>query len=115
MFKTICAICFCVVTLPAFCQSTAKYEVATIVDVKPHQPEVSPDTVSYDVSLKVGSTIYVVLYTPPFQETSAKYAAGRNLLVSVGEKTITSNDIIGRSVKVPILSKKPADEAKQGK
>jgi hypothetical protein len=47
-------------TLPAFGQSASKYEVATITDVKTHQDSGS-DVARYDVSVKVGGTIYVVL------------------------------------------------------
>jgi hypothetical protein len=42
-----------------------------------------------------------------------KYAAGRELLVQVNEKTITYNDILGQSLEVPIVSQKP--DAKQVK
>ena len=37
MFKVKCLICICLVTMPVFCASGSKYEVATITDVKPHQ------------------------------------------------------------------------------
>jgi hypothetical protein len=45
------------------------------VDVKAHQDsETSAAGASrYDVSLKVGETIYVVLYTPPFGIDTVKY------------------------------------------
>jgi hypothetical protein len=36
-----------------------------------------------------------------------QYRAGLSLLVLVGSKTITFNDILGNSRKVPILSRKP--------
>jgi hypothetical protein len=85
MLKLICVTCICLGTLPAFGQSASKYEVATITDVKTHQDSGS-DVARYDVSVKVGGTIYVVLYTPPLGLTTVKYAAGRELLVLVGEK-----------------------------
>ena len=63
-------------------QSASKYQVATITEVKIHQDAVGTTSVaSYDVSLKVGDTIYVVHYTPPLGEETVKYAAGRDLLV----------------------------------
>jgi hypothetical protein len=99
--------CICLGTLPAFSQSTSKYQVATITDVKTHQDSGS-DVVRYDVSVKVGDTIYVVLYTPPLGMNTVKYAAGRELLVLVGKKTITYNDILGQSQEVPILSQRSA-------
>jgi hypothetical protein len=87
MLKLICVTCICLGTLPAFGQSASKYEVATITDVKTHQDSGS-DVARYDVSVKVGDTIYVVLYTPPLGLTTVKYAAGRELLVLVGKKQL---------------------------
>ena len=98
---------------PAFGQSTSKYQVGTITEVKVHQSAGRGDAVSYDVSVKVGGTIYVVLYTPPLAEETVKYSAGRDLLVLLGKNTITYNDIFGRSFAVPIESQKPAAKPKQ--
>jgi hypothetical protein len=95
--------------IPAFCQvASSKYQPATIMAVKPHQDAASTDssTSRYDVSLKVGNTLYVVLFTPPPGAYGFQYAAGDDLLVLVGSKTITFNDIMGNSRKVPILSRK---------
>jgi hypothetical protein len=102
---------------PAFGQSTSQYQVGTITAVKAHQAAGSgvSDAASYDVSVKVGDTIYVVLYTPALGEDTVKYAAGRDLLVLVGKNTITYNDILGRSFAVPIESQKPATNLKQSK
>jgi len=76
---------------PAFGQSTSKYQVGTITEVKAHQAAGSgaSEVANYDVSVKVGDTIYVVLYTPPLGEIMVKYAAGRDLLVLVGKNKIT--------------------------
>jgi hypothetical protein len=65
------------------------------------------------VAVKVGGTIYVVLYTPPLGEETVKYSAGRDLLVLVGKRTIRYNDILGQSFEVPIESQKPAAKPKQ--
>ena len=102
-------------TFPAFGQSTSKYQMGTITGAKVHQAAVSAasDASSYDVSVKVGDTIYVVLYTPALGEETVKYAAGRDLLV--GKNTITYNDILGRSFAVPIESQRPAAKLKQSK
>ncbi|HMH00262.1 MAG TPA: hypothetical protein VK555_02555, partial [Terriglobales bacterium] len=102
---------------PAFCQSTSKYQVGTITEVKVHQAAGggTSDAASYDVSVKVGDTVYVVLYTPALGESTVKYAAGRDLLVLVGKNKITYNDILGRSYEVPIESQKPAARPKQSK
>ena len=113
------AIVFCIslTTIPAFCQSASKYQVGTITEVKVHQTAAggASDAASYDVSLKVGDTIYVLLYTPPLGEETVKYAAGRELLVLVGKRTIRYNDILGRSFEVSIESQKSAAKAKPAK
>ena len=112
MLKQLCAICICLTTVQALCQSTGKYEVGTIANVKPHQTaaDSASEVVSYDVSLKVKDTIYVVLYTPPPGENSVRYASGRDILVLVGTKTITYNDLLGQSHAVPILNRRQAAE-----
>ena len=117
MLKLVRVICICLMMLPAICQAASKYEVATIMAVEPHQAtgDGATQDVSYEVSVKVGGTIYVTLYTPPLGADTVKYAAGRELLVLVGEKTITYNDILGQSQDVPILRRKPARQTKQPK
>ncbi len=107
MLKVIGVICICLATLPLFAQGSGKYEVATITDVQIHQDNGSA-VVSYDVSVKVGGTIYLVLFTPPLGMDAVKYAAGYELLVLVGKKTITYNDILGQSFEVPIVSQRSA-------
>ena len=110
-------ICMFLTTFPAVAQSTSKYQVGTITEVKVHQASGSDaaGAASYDVSVKVGETTYVVLYTPPLGENEVKYEAGRDLLVLVGKKTITYNDILGRSFAVPIQSQEPAANAIRSK
>ena len=103
---------------PSFGQSPRRYQVAVIVGVKPHQAEPKDDSsgvTSYEVSLKVDDTIYVVLYTPPLGITTVEYAEGRNLLVKVGEKTISYNDLLGQTFEEPILSRKPAGDVSKAK
>lgn len=100
----------CLLTLLAFSQSASKWQGASITEVKPH-PAAGEDVsnpVTYDVSVKVGDTIYVVRYSTPLGEIPPKYAAGHDLLVLVGKTTITYNDLLGRSFQVPIESQKPA-------
>jgi len=115
MSKFIWAVCIFLASLPAYCQSNSAYQVASITDVKQHTPASHSAPASYEVSLKVGDTIYQTLYTPPFDTGTVQYAAGRELLVRVGEKTITFNDILGRSISVPIVSKRPAVDTKKPK
>jgi len=117
MLRLVGVFCICLTTFPLFCQSTSKYQVGTITDVKTHPADATSasDAISYDVSVKVGDTIYVVLYTPPMAEQTVKYSAGRDLLVLVGKRTIRYNDLLGQSFEVPIESQRPATKAKQSK
>lgn len=109
MLKAIGLIMILLTALPTFCQSTSAYQLGTITAVAPHQGAAGsdPSVASYDVSLKVGDTAYVVLYTPPLGTDTVRYVAGRDLLVLVGEKTITFNDQLGTSMEAPILSSTP--------
>ncbi len=117
MQKLIVVVTLCLLTLAALGQSSSKYQVGMITEVKARQVtgDSGSDPTSYDVSVKVGDTIYVVLYTQPMGEIPAKYETGRELLVLVGKKTITYNDMLGRSLQVPIQSQKPATEPKPSK
>jgi hypothetical protein len=107
----------CLLTFPALCQSASKWQIATITEVKPHPAagEDASDPTTYDISVKVGDTVYLVRYTTPADEIAPKYAAGRDLLVLVGKKTITYNDILGRSLQVPVESQRPVTEPTQSK
>ena len=117
MRKLIGVFALCLLTFSALCQSASKWEIATITEVKPHPAagEDASDPITYDVSVKVGGTIYLVRYTTPAGELAPKYASGREMLVLVGKNTITYNDMLGRSLQVPIESQRPAAEAKQSK
>ena len=117
MRKLIGVFAVCLLTLSALCQSASKWEIATITEVKPHPAagEDASDPITYDVSVKVGCTIYLVRYTTPAGELAPKYASGREMLVLVGKNTITYNDMLGRSLQVPIESQRPAVEPKQSK
>ncbi len=110
MLKFVTIFLACLTALPTFSQSTSTWVVGTITDVRIHQTPGPDDfgTVSYDVSVKVANTVYVVLYTPPLEEETVKYAGGRDLLVLVGKTTIRYNDMLGQSHDVPIEGQRPA-------
>lgn len=112
MMKLVRIICISLMVLSSFGQPAQKYQVGVIVGVKPHQPKAddASGVTRYEVSLKVAGTVYVVLYTPQFDVGTVKYAEGRNLLVLVGERTISYNDLLGQSFDVPIISRSPADD-----
>jgi len=117
MQRLIVIVTLCLLALAALGESTSKYQVGMITEVKPRQAtgDGTSDPTSYDVSVKVGDTIYVVLYTQPLGEIPAKYETGNELLVLVGKNTITYNDMLGRSLQVPIESQRPAAERKPSK
>jgi hypothetical protein len=81
--------------------ATSNYQTATITAVTPHAGA-DGDPARYDVSLKVGNDLYVVLYTPPNGANRVEYAAGMELLVLVGSNSITFNKY-GKTTEVPIL------------
>ena len=117
MRRLMAAIVLSLLTFPALSQSSSKYQIAVVTEVKPHEAagDSASDHPRYDVSVKVGDTVYVVLYTQPLGELPAKYATGHELLVSVGKDTITYNDMLGRSLQVPIESQRPATDPKHAK
>jgi hypothetical protein len=52
---------------PVVAQSQdSKYELGTVIAVKAHDPAGShDDTIAYDLTIRVGKTDYMILYTPP--------------------------------------------------
>src|SRR5690242_15796874 len=94
------------VSMPAYAQSPSqRYEPAVVLNVKEHQGKiVQADNgwsgPSYDVTIRMKGSgkQYVVLYTPPPGKSNPKYMTGLDTLVLVQEKTITFNDVLGRSV-----------------
>jgi len=113
MRKALWILLMCAVVASAVAQSTSsKYQPGLIMSVKEH-PDPSGTSTSpkrYDIALKVGNTVYSLLYTPPPGTYGFQYSAGQEMLVSVGPKTITYNDMLGRSRTVPIVSRSAAPE-----
>jgi hypothetical protein len=107
MPRAIAIILLVLLPLAVVAQVQSAYQIATIVSVKPHQTSstAAPDSKSYDVTLRVSDLELVVLATPPEEVGTIKYAAGRQVLILVGDKTITYHDLLGRSFDVPILSR----------
>jgi len=87
--------------------ASSKFQPGTITAVEAHQnvPGESGDVARYDVSVKVGNTVYKVLYTPPNGASAVKYSAGFELLVLVGNDTLTFNSQLSGMTVVPILSR----------
>jgi len=92
MSKFSCLLFLCIATIPALCQSdSSKYEPGTILAVERHQASSAAETEStqYDVTVRIGDTVYVVLYTPPYGSNTVEYSAGLEFLFSVGKDVLT--------------------------
>ena len=89
------------------------YQSALILEVKDHQEQAQnktgdPSLKRYDVTIQVKDTVYVMLCAPGPGTTGFQGMAGLTFLVLVKTRTITYNDILGRSRTCPIVSQRPA-------
>ena len=112
MSKLILAILLLCLPMLVLAQTTATisaYQPATIIAVNPHPSaeNSNPDDALYEVSVKVKRTLYVVVTKSPPPSGMIEHAVGREILVRVGDDTITWNDILGQSHDVPIISRSP--------
>lgn len=76
------------------------------MDVVAHQAaagEPSTDIRRYDVTVRVGNTKYVVLYTPPNGARTVEYSTGMSILVLVRNDKLTFNSRVSGKTEVPIL------------
>ena len=107
MFGRLFAALICAMSLSAIGQAPQPdYQRGTITAVTAHQNtpgESSRDVVRYDVSVKVGNTNYVVLFTPPNGSNTVEYSAGTDMLFLVGDNTLTFNSTISGKTEMPIL------------
>jgi hypothetical protein len=96
-----------VATLPCYSQIAAsRYQPGTIISVVRRQKvpgQQHGNTAQYDVSVRVGDTTYVALYTPPNGANEVEYSAGLSILVMVRPDTLTFNSKISGKTEVPIL------------
>lgn len=106
MGRTFCALLVCLTTLPLICQPpSSSPQVATITAVTVHQEEAensSRAAAQYDVSLRIGNTVYVALFRPPSGATVVEYSVGMNVVVMVGSNSITFTKL-GTTSEMPIL------------
>jgi hypothetical protein len=98
-------------------QDKRPYQAGTIVDVKPHPADTAGgdaakakdvETQKYDISIRIGARIYVVLYTPPIGQNYPELGLGMDRTVLVDGDTMKVNDLLGRTRSMPILSSKDA-------
>lgn len=119
MRRVVSLLVVCVSVLLFGQSNSSKYQSASILEVKEHQGPIpdnirekikDPSAAHYDVSirLKENNAEYVLLYTPPPGRYGFQFMKGMDRLVLVESDTVTLNDIAGRSIRVPILSQRPA-------
>jgi hypothetical protein len=86
------------------------------MEVRAHQAAGNTDgTVKqYDVSVKAGNTMYVVLFTSPSGSNLVEYKTGMDVLVQVEGNTMKFKNLTGNSEAAPILSRKeiPSNQPK---
>ena len=104
-------LCVILLSVPGVCAlgqtPSSDYQPGTITAVTVHHSsgQHDADITQYDVSVKVGNVVYVVLYSPPNGSNTVKYVTGDELPVLVGSKTITFNTALSGKTEVPILSR----------
>lgn len=112
MFGRLLAALICAASLSAMGQTPpSNYQHGTITAVNAHQNapgESGHDVVRYDVSVKVGNTNYVVLFTPPNGSNTVEYSTGIDMLVLVGDNTLTFNSAVSGKTDMPILRRETA-------
>jgi hypothetical protein len=86
---------------------SSNFQPGTIMAVTAHKSpgQTDTDVTQYDVSVRVGDTLYMVLYAPPGGSNTVKFAAGVGILVLVGSDTLTFNNAASEKTVVPILSR----------
>jgi hypothetical protein len=102
------AILMCGAALFAFGQtSLPEYQPGTITAVAPHpSPRQQESNVTqYDVSVKVGNTTYLVLFTPPTHSNAVEHWVGSDLRVLVGRSTLILNGGTSGETEAPILGR----------
>ncbi len=105
MNKALIALSLLLLTATCFAEMPSdRWQVATIMQVKA-RPAVADDASvnQFYVTLKVGNTEYVVLYTATDGTDLIRYHQGINRPVLIGNDTITYNDMMGRTHEVPII------------
>ena len=107
MFSRLLAVLICVASLSALVQTpSSNYQRGTITAVTAHRNDPGgsgSDVARYDVSVQVGNTVYVVLFTPPSGSNTVEYSTGIDMLVLVGNDTLTFNSTLSGKTEVPIL------------
>ncbi len=92
-------------------QAPEKWTVGTVMAFKPHVASAAAGDQSapqFEVTVRVGRTDYVVLYTDKPGVPGVEYTVGRDAPVLIGAKTLSFRNKLGEKVDLPILSRMPA-------
>jgi hypothetical protein len=86
---------------------TSRYQLGTIARARNaiNAADADPSVTPCEVCVRVGNPAYGVLFAPTLGTDSARYETGRELLVLVGQDTITYNHRLGNALQLPILSR----------
>jgi hypothetical protein len=105
--RLLLGVLICAASISPLAQMPApNYQRGTITAVTAHQNapgESGRDVARYDVSVKIGNTVYVVLFTPPNGSNSVEYSTGIDMLFLVGNDTLTFNSMVSGKTEMPIL------------
>jgi hypothetical protein len=104
--RLLLAVLICTASISVLAQTPApNYQRGTITAATAHQnPSGDPDHIArYDVSVKIGNTVYVVLFTPPNGSNAVEYSTGIDMLFLVGNDTLTFNSMVSGKTEMPIL------------
>jgi Spy/CpxP family protein refolding chaperone len=85
--------------------TSSKYQPGTIMSAVRHEGG-DKGLVQYDVSVRIDSTVYSVLYTPPNGANLVEHSVGREFLFRVGANTLTFPERFGTNTELPILATK---------
>lgn len=116
MYQQLSVILISISGLLALVQTpSSKYQPGTITAVTAHRDapaDAQEEPARYDVSVKIGDVLYVVLYTPPNGANGVEYSPGIEMLFLVESDTLTFNSKISGTTKVPILRREmlPAEK-----
>jgi hypothetical protein len=97
-------------------QAKPSYQTGTIMQVKEHPSSSNDDNApkKYDISVRVGNTLYVVAYEPPPGNDVVEYKSGISGPVLIEGDTMKFSDLLGNTKTLPIVSRKqlPPKKAK---
>lgn len=119
MTRVLLPVILCMAVVPGFCQTDSpKYEPGTILAVEHHQAtdtERDNESVRYDVTVRIGDTDYVALFTPAHGSNTVDYSPGLQFLFSVGKDKLILATPGSRdaNTELPILrtTKRPLEPA----